>query len=91
MGRSSRPLIGERAPDVQPIAVRVGDAARITGLCRSKIFQLIASGELDAVKIGKARIVFVDSLNAFLRARANKQKEMAGLSRDGYGSDRRSD
>ncbi len=64
---------GERAPDVEPIAVRVGDAARITGLCRSKIFRLIASGDIEAVKSGKARIVFVDSLKAYLRAGAATQ------------------
>lgn len=69
---------GERAPDAEPIAVRVGDAARMTGLCRSKIFRLIASGEIEAVKVGKARIVFVDSLNAFLRGRAEAQRGAAG-------------
>jgi hypothetical protein len=30
------------------------------------------------VKVGKARIVFVDSLNAFLRGRAEAQRETAG-------------
>nr|WP_155986198.1 helix-turn-helix domain-containing protein [Novosphingobium lentum] len=70
---SVRSRNGQRGPDVEPITVRVDDAARITGLCRSKIFRLIASGDIETVKIGKARIVFVDSLNAFLRARAAAQ------------------
>lgn len=75
---AARKRPGERAPEVEPISVRVGDAARITGLCRSKIFRLIASGEIEAVKIGKARVVFVDSLNAFLRARAAAQNKRPG-------------
>lgn len=56
--------------ELEIISVRVPEAARMTGLCRSKIFALIASGELETVKIGKARIILVDSLKAFLRARA---------------------
>ena len=75
---AARSRTGERAPEVEPIAVRVGDAARMTGLCRSKIFRLIASGDIEAVKIGKARHVFVESLKAFLRARAAAQNRRPG-------------
>lgn len=70
-----RKRTGERLTELEPITVRVGDAARMTGLCRSKIFRLIASGDIEAVKIGKARVVFIDSLKQFLRARAASQKQ----------------
>ncbi|MFN7027774.1 MAG: helix-turn-helix domain-containing protein [Sphingopyxis sp.] len=69
---------GERLAELEPITVRVGDAARITGLCRSKIFRLIASGDIEAVNIGKVRVVFIDSLKQFLRARAASQKQERG-------------
>lgn len=36
---------------VEPICVRVNDAARMIGVGRTKLYQLIATGELETVKI----------------------------------------
>lgn len=38
----------------QPLTVRVSAAIRITGLGRSKIYELIAAGDIETVKIGSA-------------------------------------
>lgn len=53
----------------EPITVRIPEAVRMTGLSKSKIYLLIASGDIEAAKIGRATVVFVDSLKAFLRSR----------------------
>lgn len=56
----------------------------MTGLCRTKVFALIASGELEAIKIGRARLIMVDMLKAFLSARAEsrvRSLEADGISR----------
>ncbi|MCB2047400.1 MAG: helix-turn-helix domain-containing protein [Novosphingobium sp.] len=47
---------------VEPICVRVNDAARMIGVGRTKLYELIASGELESVKIGKATRITTASL-----------------------------
>src|SRR3546814_7743891 len=58
----------EGAPHVEPITVRIPDAVRMTGLSKTKIYDLIASGEVEAATVGGATVVFVASLDDFLRA-----------------------
>ena len=52
---------------VEPICVRVNDAARMIGIGRTKLYELISNGELEAVKIGKATRVTTASLNDLVR------------------------
>ena len=58
---------------VEPICVRVNDAARMIGVGRTKLYELIANGELETVKIGKATRVTTASLHEF--ARRNRGSE----------------
>ena len=39
---------------------------RITGLRRSKLYELIASGDIEVVKIGRCSLVVVASLRALI-------------------------
>ena len=48
---------------VEPICVRINDAARMIGVGRTKLYELISSGELDTLKIGKATRVTTASLH----------------------------
>ena len=48
---------------IEPICVRVNDAARMIGVGRTKLYELIATGELETVKIGKATRITTDSLH----------------------------
>lgn len=43
------------------------EAATMLGLGRSKIYELLASGELESVKIGKARRVPAEALEDYVR------------------------
>ena len=52
---------------VEPICVRVNDAARMIGVGRTKVYELISSGELETVKIGKATRVTTASLHELVR------------------------
>ncbi|MES1983370.1 MAG: helix-turn-helix domain-containing protein [Pseudomonadota bacterium] len=47
---------------IDPITVRVAAAVRITGLSRSKIYELIKTGDIEIVKVGRATLVRYDSL-----------------------------
>jgi excisionase family DNA binding protein len=52
----------------QPIAVTINEASRISGLGRSKIYQLIADGRLDSVVVDRRRLIRMYSLRLLLNA-----------------------
>jgi excisionase family DNA binding protein len=52
-----------------PLLVRVEEAARILSLGRSKIYELMGSGELPSVKCGKARRIPLAALEQWVAAR----------------------
>jgi excisionase family DNA binding protein len=56
---------------LEPLTVRIPDAIRLTGICRSKLYELIASGDLETIKLGRSTLIPVDSLKGLIeRARA---------------------
>jgi len=51
---------------IDPITVRISTAVRITGLSRSRIYELIQSGDLETVKVGRATLVQFQSLKSLV-------------------------
>jgi len=49
-------------PSVEPICVKVNEAARMIGVGRTKLYELIASGEIEAIKLGKSTRITTASL-----------------------------
>jgi excisionase family DNA binding protein len=60
----SEPPDSERR--LAPITVRVATAARITSLSRSRIYELIQSGDIETVKVGRAMLLKYRSVMALL-------------------------
>jgi excisionase family DNA binding protein len=54
-----------------PLTVRIPAAVRMTGIGRSKLYELIASGDIEIVKIGTSTLIPVASLQALIER--NKQ------------------
>ena len=54
--------------DVAPelITVRIKDACRITGIGRSKLYELIAKQEIEVIKVGTMTLVLVAGLKDFV-------------------------
>jgi excisionase family DNA binding protein len=52
---------------IEPLTVRISTAVRITGLSRSRIYELIQSGDLDVVKVGRATLIQFSSLKALTK------------------------
>ena len=52
---------------LKPITVRVREACRLTGIGRSKLYELIAAGEIKIIKVGTITLVPVVSLTRFLQ------------------------
>jgi excisionase family DNA binding protein len=49
-----------------PLSVRIPIAVKMTGIGRSKLYELIQEGEIEVVKIGSATLIPVDSLHGLL-------------------------
>jgi len=60
--------MSEGAPE--PLSVRIKEACRLTGIGRSKLYELIAAGEIEIVKVGAITLVPISSLKRFLENRA---------------------
>jgi excisionase family DNA binding protein len=59
-------VISDRQPIAEPIAVRVPDAARLIGLSRSRLYELMKRGEVEYVKVGGATLIPYEGLRAFI-------------------------
>lgn len=47
---------------MDPLLVSVQQAARMLGIGRTSIYQLINSGELQTMKLGRRRLITIESL-----------------------------
>lgn len=48
------------------LSVSVEEAARLTGHSRSGIYEVIASGDLKAFKLGRRRLILMTELKAWI-------------------------
>ena len=53
----------------EPISVRIPEACRLTGLSRSRVYELMKSRDIEYVKVGSSTLILVESLRSFLYAR----------------------
>lgn len=52
---------------LEPLTVRIPVAVQLTGIGRSKLYELIAAGEVDVVKIGASKLITVASLRRLIQ------------------------
>ena len=57
------------APSPEPISVRIPEAVRMTGLSRSRLYELMKSGDIEFVKVGASTLIPTDSLRRFIDGR----------------------
>lgn len=55
-----------------PICVRVNDAAQMIGVGRTKLYELIAAGEVETIKFGNATRITTASLHDLVRRRCER-------------------
>ena len=48
------------------LTVRVPIAMEMLGIGKTKIFELIASGEIETIRVGKSRLIVVQGLRDFI-------------------------
>ncbi|MCG7349585.1 excisionase family DNA-binding protein [Sphingomonas sp. ACRSK] len=49
---------------IEPLTVRISTAVQLTGISRSRLYELIQSGELETVKVGRSTLIPYKSLKA---------------------------
>jgi len=52
-----------------PISVRIPEAVRLTGLSRSRIYELMRSGDIEYAKVGSSTLILVESLRQLIHKR----------------------
>jgi excisionase family DNA binding protein len=56
--------------DFRPLAVRIREACRLTGIGRSKLYELIAAREIRVIKVGSITLIPFAELQQFLEQRS---------------------
>ncbi len=63
---------GATVASARPLAVRVSDATRLTGIGKTKLFELIADGTLETTSIGRRRLILYRSLERLIEGPARR-------------------
>ena len=58
------------SPEFEPLAYSVADACRVSSIGRTRLYQLIGEGRLEAKKIGKRTLIPAASLRALIEGEA---------------------
>lgn len=58
--------MSDQTTTIEPLLLTANEAAQALSIGRSKVYELIMSGELESVRIGGCRRVPVDALRQFI-------------------------
>jgi excisionase family DNA binding protein len=72
------------APDVERLLYRPNEAATALGISRSKLYVLMASGQIESVQVGTARRIPIDALRSFIARLRNEDVTSGGYGPLGY-------
>ncbi|QNQ09638.1 helix-turn-helix domain-containing protein [Sphingomonas alpina] len=61
-------LASQQELPAEPISVRVATAVKLTGIGRSTLYELIKSGQVETVKIGRSTFIPYRSLKKLIGA-----------------------
>lgn len=53
----------------EPISVKIPEAVRLSALSRSRLYELMRSGDVASAKVGSSTLILVDSLRRFIESR----------------------
>jgi hypothetical protein len=59
---------------VEPLAVRTADAMRMAGIGKTKLFQLVKSGEYESYLDGRIRLITTASIRARIQRKLESQR-----------------
>ena len=62
--------------DAQPVMLTITEAAQRLSIGRSMLYELMASGAIESVHIGRLRRIPVDCLTDFVNRRRREEREL---------------
>lgn len=54
------------------LALGIDEAARVIGVARSMLYEIVARGEIESFKLGRRRLILVNELKAFIERAAQE-------------------
>lgn len=57
---------------ISPLSVGVDESARLIGVARSMMYEILARGDLQSFKIGRRRLILIKDLEAFIDRQAKE-------------------
>ncbi|MNF92074.1 Helix-turn-helix domain protein [compost metagenome] len=48
------------------LALGIDEAARVIGVARSMLYEIVARGEIESFKLGRRRLILVKTLDAYI-------------------------
>jgi excisionase family DNA binding protein len=70
---------GRQGALVEPLLLRADEAAIVLGIGRTKVFEMLASGDLPAIRIGRCVRVPKDRLERWIDEQATTQSRASGV------------
>lgn len=64
-----RPVNQAGISPAETISVRIPQAVQLTGLSRSRIYELMKEGEIEFVKVGNSTLIPTESLRRYIDSR----------------------
>lgn len=58
--------------EIEPLAVSAAEAARLLGISRPKVYELIAREDFPAFKLGGRTLISVEGLRRWIKAQARE-------------------
>jgi hypothetical protein len=63
---AQRGILMMTTESIDPLAIPIPEAVRLSGISRSELYRRLAAGEVRAVKSGARTLILMDSLRAHL-------------------------
>jgi excisionase family DNA binding protein len=54
---------------IEKLGYSVEEAAETMGIGRTTVYELLGSGELDSIKVGRRRVILADDIRAYFASR----------------------
>jgi len=70
MNENGRVLMTPATFSVEPLAVSVGDAARMLGISRAALYPIVMAKAIDSFTVGTRRLVPMSALRRFVEEQA---------------------
>jgi excisionase family DNA binding protein len=65
---------------IEKIGYSVDEAVEASGIGRTTLYELMRSGELESIKVGRRRIILAEDIRAYLDSQRASAQDMAKAS-----------